>query len=216
MSGHQFVVSDCNVCHQSGPKSTVSMSASTGVSGVFTDSCLGCHGRDEGSGLDGAGLRDQHRITGANTCAESSCHFGDTASPVGEDILPPYYDLDLAVVTLTDPCNPGGAGEDFAGDSAGLDNDGDGLYDELDVIDCPEPEAVLLQCAALVSLLVIARRRSGKRPTRRLRRLEGPSGESSSRGSAPPGGLAQSQQPDISTLQRTRHFYFGLTAENAA
>jgi hypothetical protein len=54
-------------------------------------------------------------------------------------------------------------GEDFAGTStAGLDNDGDNLYDDLDVIDCPEPGAVLLQCAALASLLVISRRRSGK------------------------------------------------------
>jgi hypothetical protein len=35
-------------------------------------------------------------------------------------------------------------------------------------------------------------------------------------GFAPPGALGRSQQPDISTLRRTRHFYFGLTTENAA
>jgi hypothetical protein len=135
MTGHMAVVNDCFACHMTiGQNASVSMSASGGAGG-FNISCLGCHGREEGAGVDGAGLRDHHRMAGASSCADSSCHFGDP-TPVGEDILPPYYDLNLAVVSLTDPCNPGGAGEDFAGDSAGLDNDGDLLYDELDVIDC--------------------------------------------------------------------------------
>jgi len=36
------------------------------------------------------------------------------------------------------------------------------------------------------------------------------------RGFAPLCVLGRSNQPDISTLQRTRHFYFGLTAEKAS
>ncbi len=74
-------------------------------------------------------------------------------------MLPDNYDLNLDVVTLTDPCNPANVGEDFRGSLAGLDNDGDGLYDAADVIDCPEPGAALLQCAAVATLAIVARRR---------------------------------------------------------
>jgi hypothetical protein len=171
MTAHQTVITDCLACHTSFVEFYPVSTKQSGGTGGFDLSCLGCHGRDEGGGVTGAGLRDHHRnaVPQASTCAESSCHASDPASPVGEDILPPYYDLNLAVVSLTDPCNPMGEGEDFAGggasgvgDGVGLDNDGDLAYDVLDTIDCPEPGAVLLQCAALVSLLVIARRRGGK------------------------------------------------------
>jgi hypothetical protein len=168
MSGHVTVIGNCGVCHGSGPRYPVSTFLSDGDgSGDFTMSCLGCHGRFETAlgTNEASGLRQHHWNNAVTLC--SGCHFLDSDpavyTPEPEDILPPNYDLDLAVVNQTDPCNPGGMGEDFAGTStAGLDNDGDNLYDDLDVIDCPEPGAVLLQCAALASLLVISRRRSGK------------------------------------------------------
>ena len=49
-----------------------------------------------------------------------------------------HYDVGL-LVDLTDPCNPGGSGEDIAGSALGLDNDGDGFYDE-DDLDCVAPQ----------------------------------------------------------------------------
>jgi hypothetical protein len=172
MSGHLNVISQCGVCHGASLFDPVALNSSNGPNG-FTISCIGCHGRDEGGevGVDGAGLREHHRDAGISTCANTSCHANDPAPPlVGEDVLPPYYDLDLAVVSLTDPCNPGGMGEDYAGggssgvgNSVGLDNDGDGLYDEDDVVDCPEPAGVALQLAALGTLGGIVRMRRTRR-----------------------------------------------------
>jgi hypothetical protein len=166
MDAHQDVIlNECGVCHGSSNNDPVSISLSEGTTkgagnDPFEIGCLGCHGRDEtGEGSTGSGLRQRHTDAGV-FCG--SCHSDDnpmTFTPVGEDVLPPYYDLDLSVVTLTDPCNEGGTGEDFAGSASGLDNDGDGLYDEADTINCPEPGALLLQCAALASVAVVAQRR---------------------------------------------------------
>jgi hypothetical protein len=143
MDGHMSVIGDCNVCHTTGgfyPTSTFSSGDAT-----FDTSCLGCHGRfEDGLGssgsLESSGLRQHHWDAGITVCG--ACHPADSDPgvymPVGEEVLPPNYDVNLSVVAQTDPCNPGGVGEDFAGDSAGLDNDGDNMYDELDP-DCAAP-----------------------------------------------------------------------------
>jgi hypothetical protein len=102
---------------------------------------MGCHGREQDVGNDdtsegrGAGLRQHHSNSGVEVCA--ACHSdADPAnySPVGEDTPPSYYFTPDAAHPdkPTDPCNPGGQGEHIAGGSAGLDNDGDRAYDELD------------------------------------------------------------------------------------
>ncbi len=93
-------------------------------------------------------------------------------TPVDEIFLPPYYadpaGSDLNHLDIpSDPCNPGGAGEDYAGTTEGLDNDGDGLYDENDwkfdannqPIGCPEPGQLAILLPGIGALLLIDRRR---------------------------------------------------------
>ena len=123
---------DCNTCHSSG-RSPVFLDSSNGGNGLAPISCSGCHGRDEdaadGSG-SGDGLRAHHASAGVAVCA--TCHTTDT-TPVGENVLPPYYftpDTNHPNKP-TDPCNPLGE-EDYKGSTIGLDNDGDGLYDQAD------------------------------------------------------------------------------------
>ena len=62
------------------------------------------------------------------------CH-DDDPTPPAESVLPAYYftpDINHPDKP-TDPCNPSpGFPEDFAGLTTGLDNDGDGAYDEAD------------------------------------------------------------------------------------
>jgi predicted CXXCH cytochrome family protein len=110
---HLSLTFSCFRCHEahSFPPKAVSLS-NDGIKG-----CVGCHGRSEDSGNDGpydglgAGLRQQHAISGVTTCA--SCH-SDTNSyiPVGENVSPPFY-----LAEGLNSCN------DL------LDNDGDLLYD---------------------------------------------------------------------------------------
>ncbi|HXV35512.1 MAG TPA: hypothetical protein VEC18_00060 [Myxococcota bacterium] len=144
---------DCLVCHGSGPRFPVMTNSSAGGTGLDPISCAGCHGRAEDGTGDGtvgfgAGLRQHHWIAGIQICGQ--CHVDanpDDFVPVGEEVLPPYYsdnDPDHPLIP-SDPCNPvaDGSPEDYAASTAGLDNDGDDLYDELDVIDCPEPGQTL-------------------------------------------------------------------------
>jgi hypothetical protein len=125
---------------------------------------------------DGAGLRQHHYVANqivstpggdvsTRVCAE--CHADSDPSAftaVTEDIFPPYYSNNDAIHPNipSDPCNPEADGfpEDYAGTTAGLDNDGDGLYDELDPTACPEPSATTLLASGLGLLLVLARRRN--------------------------------------------------------
>jgi hypothetical protein len=110
---HLSLTFSCFRCHEahSFPPKVVSLS-NDGIKG-----CAGCHGRSEDSGNDGpydglgAGLRQQHAISGVTTC--TGCH-SDTNSyiPVGEDVSPPFY-----LAEGLNSCN------DL------LDNDGDLLYD---------------------------------------------------------------------------------------
>jgi cytochrome c553 len=172
-TGHQRVITNCFVCHTTiGSGGPVFMSSSADAQ--FDISCVGCHGREQNIGNDSislgraAGLRQHHWWGGVISCAD--CHWDadpGNYTPVAEDIPPPNYNLNLSVVTLTDPCNTGGVGEDFAGSPPGLDNDGDDLYDEADVVDCPvlvvtaipEPGQMAVLLLGIGLLLLIDRRR---------------------------------------------------------
>jgi len=150
---HRHVIVDekgderrCNVCHSEGYY-PVYLSSSTGTASLEGISCAGCHGRaeDDGQEVEGsiwgagyaAGLRQHHTNAGVNVC--KTCHAdADPAryTPVGEDVLPPYYLVsnDVFVNKPTDPCNQRGD-ENYAAGPKGLDNDGDGKYDKSD-LDC--------------------------------------------------------------------------------
>ena len=94
-------------------------------------------GNDSIFGGLGAGLRQHHTNAGVTEC--KTCHADADPvnyTPVGEDVLPPYYftpDPEFPNKP-TDPCNQKGE-EDYAGGPKGLDNDGDGSYDMSD-FDC--------------------------------------------------------------------------------
>jgi hypothetical protein len=170
MAGHTDSVmgaSDCNVCHGSGKKAgNTFLNTSSGGVGLPAIGCVGCHGRAEddvpgnpepaGSGT-GAGLRQLHfnanlgGFTDENSnpittqiCAD--CHAdANPASytPVGENVLPPYYPLvdvspvdgvdDNFPLKPIDSCNgaPAPHNENKFG-AFGLDHDGDGLVDSND------------------------------------------------------------------------------------
>jgi hypothetical protein len=164
---------DCNTCHSQGPPFPVLLGSSAGGVGLDAISCSGCHGRFEdgtGSGSEGygAGLRQHHWRNGIETCGTAGCHTDDADpsmfTPVGEDFLPPYYsDSDAAHPLIpADPCNFEADGflEDYAASTLGTDNDGDNLYDEDDVIDCPEPGASMLLSSGIGLLLLLGRRRA--------------------------------------------------------
>jgi PKD repeat protein len=134
MAGHVNFVGDCDACHQSGPKSTVSISFSQ--SETRPKSCVGCHGRDEdgtGTGASqqiGDGLRARHTQAGVTICAV--CHSADT-TPVGEHVIPYNYDPARGnVAGLTDSCADGQFESSPGVMRPGLDNDGDGVADSAD------------------------------------------------------------------------------------
>jgi hypothetical protein len=144
-SVHQSMVSfDCATCHTGGRGGgSVLIRTSDGGTGLDPIGCVGCHGRAEddasspSNGGYGAGLRQHHNGAGAATCG--GCHSDNTPSDdeVDESFLPPYYadpaGSDSAHPNIpSDPCNPGGVGEDYAGSTLGLDNDGNGVYDDSD------------------------------------------------------------------------------------
>ena len=157
------------------------MNSSNGGTGLDRISCLGCHGRAE-PGAAGqviaAGLRQSHWNAEPRVDCEGACHVHQDSNPalfttVGEYVLPPYFaNPGTGHPNIpTDPCNPSPVfTEDVLGDGAGLDNDGDGLYDTDgsepvglppapgDPICLPEPGSALLQLAALASLQALARR----------------------------------------------------------
>jgi len=126
----------CVDCHDSFP----SFGALHTMHGNMTATCTNCHGTigdnpkvRECAGCHVAeGLRLHHANSSITVCA--TCHPND-ATPVGENVPPPLYGD--ASVNLTDPCliATGAGGEDYDGDSKGLDNDGDLVYDANDV-DC--------------------------------------------------------------------------------
>ncbi len=99
-----------------------------------------CHGRAESQDdneVTGAGLRQHHYISGiSGTTVCLNCHDDSNPAaftPVGEDILPPYYSIPDAAHPNkpSNPCNPAGE-ENYVATLIGLDNDGDGIYDQND------------------------------------------------------------------------------------
>ncbi|MEJ2034062.1 MAG: hypothetical protein P8Y63_13730 [Deltaproteobacteria bacterium] len=137
MSMHETFISSCTICHSSGGRSPVYLDSSAGGSGLDPIGCMGCHGRAEDDGHDGsyggygAGLRQHHTTAGVNC----GCHPDANPAnytPVGEDVLPPYYANPGTYQNMpTDPCTLDG-NENFVGSVHGLDNDGDSNYDGLD------------------------------------------------------------------------------------
>lgn len=132
---------DCDTCHFSNQRVPTFTGKSNGGNGLGAWGCMGCHGRaQDGTGSGtlgwGAGLRQRHFRGGVNDC--TACHAdADPANKtvVGENVLPDYY---LNPGTNhpnmpSDPCNPAPVyNENFAASTLGLDNDGDGLFDEAD------------------------------------------------------------------------------------
>lgn len=130
---------DCNACHQAGDTFPVLIDESGGGDGLDPIGCMGCHGRAEDNVAEnpsfphglGAGLRQHHTNAGVADCLE--CHADANPAnytPVGEEVLPPYYANpgNGHDSIPSESCNDNGS-EDFAGASTGLDNDGDQLYD---------------------------------------------------------------------------------------
>jgi hypothetical protein len=165
---------DCDTCHSSGPgKFPVLIGNSAGGIGLDPIGCSGCHGRAE-DGIDpgnssvgfGAGLRQHHwraDVTGCITCHLDANPVNYT--PVDEDVLPPYYDFDGTdtdhPLIPGDPCNleEDDRPEDYAASTLGLDNDGDDLYDEAEIVCVPEPGKMLMLASGLGFLFVLVRRR---------------------------------------------------------
>jgi PKD repeat protein len=97
-------------------------SSEAAADGVNAIACTGCHVPE--------GLRAHHAANGVTLCA--GCHPNDPA-PQPENIAPPWYGSVINDITGTnlEPCNAIGE-EQLAGDTIGLDNDGDNAYDTAD------------------------------------------------------------------------------------
>ncbi len=141
MSGHNGLLSsECGACHKGGGFAPVFLASSDGGNGLAPLGCVGCHGRDEGSGVKGSGLRQHHWNNGVTVCG--GCHPGDSDpgvfTPASEVKLPPYYlNPGSGHPNIpTHPCNLPSLGypEDMLGaaGTGGLDNDGDNVYDTAD------------------------------------------------------------------------------------
>ncbi len=141
-----WVSGQCTACHmQEGPGDVYL--ADSG-SRIFTNGCVGCHGREadvtgECTGLSnnasatqhcgsGAGLRQVHeRRLGEGTC--TSCHASDP-TPAGEDA--PAWNHAIVNSAIRNACDEDGSESRFG--AFGLDNDGDGRRDANDP-DCSFP-----------------------------------------------------------------------------
>ncbi len=131
---------DCDACHFSNRRVPTYIGKSNGGDGLGAWGCVGCHGRSQdgsGSGTNGwgAGLRQVHFRGGETVCL--NCHSdSDPASKttVGEHVMPEYYaNPGTGHDIPTDPCNPAPTyPENYQASTLGLDNDGDGTFDEAD------------------------------------------------------------------------------------
>ncbi len=124
----------CDLCHTTGDNHDPFTGSSNGTSNNPGVGCTGCHGRDYGGnvGNSAVGLRAHHFTSGVALCLD--CHTKDP-TPLAESIFPTYYGT--VDTNVSDPCNSGSEYlENWSiGDTEGLDNDGDGLYDAEDT-DC--------------------------------------------------------------------------------
>ena len=131
-----YIDADCQLCHGGQGEMVLDSSGGTDVNpGV---GCVGCHGRDYGGGIgnSGIGLRLHHTNNSVAVCL--NCH-GDDPTPLPENVAPIYYGT--VDTKCDDPCNaPPDYLENYTiGDTLGLDNDGDNLYDtdDPDCANCP-------------------------------------------------------------------------------
>ncbi len=128
--GDNPMITNCDLCHMNSDEDNTLMSWSAYDSNKGYG-CTGCHGRDYGEAIErnygdfliaglpkasGWGLRRVHALKGVPKCI--FCHADK--EPLPENVNPPYYLDPNAEVNLTNSCQDG------------LDNDGDGLYDNVD------------------------------------------------------------------------------------
>jgi hypothetical protein len=115
----------CNLCHSSGDNDDPFTGFSDGVGTVAGVGCTGCH--------EPLGLRAHHVRHGVSCIG--GCHSAGT--PPAESVNPPYYGT--AYTKAKNAANnvlAANTNENWSvGDYLGLDNDGDGLYDQAD-FDC--------------------------------------------------------------------------------
>ncbi len=126
-----YMATNCSLCHRTGDNNNPYIGLSNGTVNNAGVGCSGCHGQNYGGaiGVSGAGLRAHHAANSVAVCG--TCHTNDPA-PLPEYVKPPYYGtLDTKAA---DPCNTAPARlENWSvGDTLGLDNDGDNLYDGAD------------------------------------------------------------------------------------
>ena len=130
------MATNCFLCHRDGDNWNPYIGWSNGTAHNPPVGCTGCHGRDYGSntGNSGAGLRAHHAFEGVTECA--TCH-GQDPTPLPENVAPIYYGT--PDTSVDDPCNRALSYlENWSvGDTLGLDNDGDGLFDGSDDDCCP-------------------------------------------------------------------------------
>ena len=135
--GSAYMDTSCSLCHSKGDDHNPYTGYSSGTANNPGVGCTGCHGRDYGGdiGNSGIGLRAHHFTNGIDLCA--SCH-GSEPQPLPESVAPTYYGT--PDTNVDDPCNAAPLYmENWSiGDTFGLDNDGDNLYDGADP-DCAEP-----------------------------------------------------------------------------
>ncbi len=121
----------CSLCHRPDDGWNPYLGSSAGTAHNPPVGCTGCHGRDYGGtiGSSAVGLRALHAAVGFPFCGK--CHTDDP-TPLPEWVLPIYYGTPDSYVD--DPCNglPGLLENWSIGDTRGLDNDGDRLYDAAD------------------------------------------------------------------------------------
>lgn len=115
----------CGYCHKGGDGNNPYLNSSDGAGATSGYGCIGCHGSSASGAPNGNGLLRHHAAANVTTCA--GCHSNVGAAPP-EDTDPPYYGT--ASTKVSHPCNDdSGTSEDWSGDGAGLDNDGDMLVD---------------------------------------------------------------------------------------
>ena len=126
--GSAYMDTSCSLCHSPGGFANPFTGSSTGTDNNPGVGCTGCHGRDYGEGIgnSGVGLRAHHFTTGIEVCA--TCHKNDP-EPLPENVAPTYYGT--PDTNADDPCNaePLYMENWSMGDTRGMDNDGDNLYD---------------------------------------------------------------------------------------
>ncbi|NJD56775.1 MAG: hypothetical protein FIA94_10280 [Nitrospirae bacterium] len=115
----------CGACHLGSPSSQNAYTFQSSGTGGLNLGCSGCHGNNYNGVILGVGLRKHHAGAGVSVC--SGCHTDPAPRP--ENVKPPYYGL--AGVNVKDPLNADGS-ENWSDDGQGLDNDGNGLYDQND------------------------------------------------------------------------------------